>query len=265
MTIRLAFFISLVCCSTFAGPLVTTNLLLNPGGEDNNLVNWVVGGDSSPRLDNGTFDPGLKPHSGTNQFLGGRGAVGTLTQIVSLVGKPGVTTTTIDAGGLLAYVSFWEQGLGQGTSPNDDGYVSIAFLGATSNNISGWASPEVDSPSVWTNYSSYVPIPAGTRFVQYTMNFIRHAGADLDAFMDDNLLAVTDFVSNPVLSITTSPTNVIVSWPAAYSSGFELQQNANLTVTNWTTVSASVQTVNGTNQVLLSTPPPREFFRLYHP
>jgi hypothetical protein len=117
---RLAFLICLVCFSAVAAPVATTNLLLNPGGGDNTLLNWAAGGDAGPHLDDGTFDPSLKPHSGTNQFLGGRGAVGTLTQIVPIVGNPGVTMTAIDGGALLAYVSFWEQGLPQG-NPDDDG------------------------------------------------------------------------------------------------------------------------------------------------
>jgi len=264
MTSRLAFLICLLCSSAFAAPVITTNLLLNPGGEDNSLVNWAAGGDSGPHLDNGTFDISIKPHSGTNDFVGGHGSVGTLSQIVSLVGNPGVTTTAIDAGSLLAYVSFWEQGLSQG-SPDDDGYVSIAFLGTTSNSISTWSAPEIDSTGVWSNYSSYLPIPAGTRFVQYPMHFILHAGGDLDGFIDDNVLAVTDSVQKPLLKVGASPTNTVVSWPTLFSDGFQLQQNTNLVATNWTIASTAFQITNGSNQATFSAPPPNRFFRLYHP
>lgn len=265
MTHRLTFLICLFCCSTLAGPVATTNLLLNPGGEDNSLVNWAVGGDAGPHLDSGTFDVNITPHSGTNQFVGGNGSVGTLRQIVPLVGNPGVTAVSIDSGALLAYVSFWEQGLSQ-ADPSDDGYVNIVFLGATSNSVSGWSSPEIDSHfSVWSNYSAYLPIPAGTRFIQYTMNFIRHAGSDLDAFIDDNVLAVTDYIHQPVISVAASSTNAVFSWPTLYSDGFQLQQNTNVTVTNWTRVSTPFQITNGLNQVTNALSPPRQFFRLYHP
>jgi hypothetical protein len=243
--------------------VATTNLLLNPGGEANSLVNWIAGGDSGPRVDNGTFDIGINPHSGTNDFLGGHGNVGTLTQIVPLVGNPGVTAVSIDSGMLLAYVSFWGQGLGQ-SSPSDDGYVGLVFLGSTSNSISVWSSPEIDSHSgTWSNYSTYLPIPTGTRFIQYTMYFILHAGSDLDGFIDDNVLAVTDSIQRPALNITTSITNLIVSWPTPYSDGFQLQRNTNLVTTNWT--STQFQITNGVNRATLSVPPPRQFFRLYHP
>jgi hypothetical protein len=256
---RLAFLIGFICCSTFAGPIATTNLLQNPGAEANSLTNWAVGGDSGPRVDNGTFDSSIKPRSGTNDFLGGSGSVGTLTQVVPVGAYP------IDSGTLLAYVSFWEQGLSQGT-PSDDGYVSLAFLGATSNSLSVWTSPEIDSHSgVWSNYSAYLPIPTGTRFIQYTMNFVRHSGNDLDAFIDDNILAVADSIQKPVLAVTASATNTVVVWPVAYSDGFQLLQNTNLAGTNWTPVLTLSQISNGLNRVTFTAPPPNQFFRLYHP
>jgi hypothetical protein len=265
---RFSFVLLLVLfgCSALAAPLATTNLLLNPGGEENSLTNWIAGGDSGPRLDNGTFDSGISPHSGTNDFLGGRGGVGTLAQIVPLVGNQGITAAAIDSANLLAYVSFWEQGLSQGASTDDDGYVSLIFMDAASNSISTWASPEIDSHvSVWSNYSNYLPIPTGTRFLQYTMNFVRHSGTDLDAFIDDNVLAVTSSVQSPVLFISGLQTNVLVYWPAQNADGFVLVQKTNLTATNWTVVGNPVTTLNGTNQVSISPALKSQFFRLYHP
>jgi hypothetical protein len=137
-------------------------------------------------------------------------------------------------------------------------------MGATSNSISTWSAPEIDSAGVWSNYSSYLPIPPGTRFIQYTMNFIRPQGSDLDSFFDDNVLGVTDSVQMPLLKVGTSPTNEIVFWPTLYSDGFQLQQNSNLTVTNWTAAGTTFQITNGSNQATFSSPPPNRFFRLYH-
>ena len=45
------------------------NLLINPGAEAGNLTGWTVGGDSNPGVDNGSFDPGVDPHSGAFRFL----------------------------------------------------------------------------------------------------------------------------------------------------------------------------------------------------
>ena len=265
MTHRLVFLICFACYSTFAAPFATTNLLLNPGGEAGTLTNWVVGGVSNPRLDNGSFDLGINPRSGTNDFLAGTGANGSLSQTVALVGNQGITAGAIDAGNLLAYVSFWEQGLDQGT-PSDDAYVSLGFLDAVSNSISAWSSPEIDSHSgTWSNFSAYVTIPTGTRFIQYTMNFVRHAGSDLDGFVDDNLLSVSVSAQIPALSISRSSTSAMLSWPATYSDGFVLEQSTNVSATNWTVIGNPVTTLNGTNQVSVSLLENAQFFRLHHP
>ncbi len=265
MISRALLLLLLSCYSTFAVSFATTNLLLNPGGEANNLANWAVGGTSGPRLDNGTFDASVSVHSGTNDFLGGTGASGSLSQIVSIVGNPGVTTVSIDGGGLLAYVSFWEQGFNQG-SPADDAFVSVVFMGATSNTVSTWTSPEIDSHvQVWSNYSAYLPLPAGTRFIQYSMNFVRHAGNDLDGFLDDNVLAITDKIQIPRLNVANGLTNELIYWPTLYSDGFQLQQNTNLVATNWTIAAVPLNIVNGTNQVSVLPVLRSQFFRLYHP
>jgi hypothetical protein len=258
--------LTVLCChSGLATPFATTNLLLNPGGEANSLTNWIAGGVSNPRLDNGTFDTGIVPHSGTNDFLAGTGSVGSLSQIVPLIGNQGIAAGIIDSGSLLAYVSFWEQGLNQG-EPSDEGFVSLVFLGATSNSISTWASPEIDDHFLtWSNYSTYLPIPTGTRFIQYNMNFVRNAGNDLDGFIDDNVLNVTGSIQTPVLNVSGSPTNALVYWPTLYSDGFVLLQNTNLTTTNWAVVGSPLKILNGTNQVSVSPLLKSQFFRLYHP
>jgi hypothetical protein len=257
--------LALGCLPIFSAPLVTTNLLLNPGGEANNLADWVAGGNSGPRLDSGTFDTGIKPRSGTNDFLAGTGSVGSLSQIVPLVGNQGITAGAIDAGSLQAYVSFWEQGLNQ-SDPSDNAYISVAFLGATSNSISTWASPVIDDHfGSWSNYSTYLPIPATARFIQYSMNFVRNSGNDLDAFIDDNVLSVANGVQIPMLKMSGSATNALLYWPAPYADGFVLVQKTNLTATNWTVVSTTVTNLNGTNQVSVSPLLKSQFFRLYHP
>ena len=69
----------------------------------------------------------------------------------------------------------------------------------------------------------------------------------------------------PLLTIRLSTTNTaIVLWPSP-STGFTLQQNADLNTTNW---SAAPQTVtdNGTNRFILVSPPTdNRFFRLFKP
>jgi hypothetical protein len=170
----------------------TTNLLVNPGAETGNLTGWTTGMASTSSVDNGSFDKGLNPHSGKYDFVGHTGALATLSQTVSLVGNQGITATMVDSGNLFASTSFWEQGLYQG-DPSDDGDISLAFLDASKNAISTTSTPVIDSDhGAWENSNNQYPIPLGTRYIQYTMNFIRNQGSDNDAFIDDNSLIVTN-------------------------------------------------------------------------
>jgi len=243
----------------------TTNLLLNPGAEAGSLTNWIAGGNSNPRVDNGTFDTGILPRSGTNDFLAGTGSTGSLTQLVALLGQPGLTTAALDGGRLLANLSFWELGLNQG-APSDDAYVSLAFWDGTSNVLSTVTTPEIDSHNnTWSNYTALYPIPAGTRFIQYTMNFVRHSGTDLDAFVDDNSLSVWDPSGLPRLSIASAGTNAVVSWPASFTTGFTLEQTTNLAAANWTATTNFISTIAGTNAVTVGPLIGTRFFRLFHP
>ncbi len=68
----------------------------------------------------------------------------------------------------------------------------------------------------------------------------------------------------PSLNITRSNAFMIVSWPSA-STGFVLQQNTNLSTTNWTIPSETV-TDNGTTRSISASPAPgNRFFRLFKP
>ena len=173
------------------------NLLINPGAETGNLTGWSVGGNSNPGVDNGSFDPGINPHSGAFDFYGHTGSFGTLTQNVSLLGIPGVNTSLIDSGLTSAAVTFWEQGLNQG-DPSDDGQISLTFRNASNSVISSISTPEVDSHNgTWQEYTGSFSIPAETRSIDYTMDFIRHKFNDNDSFIDDNALVVTASVPEP--------------------------------------------------------------------
>src|ERR1017187_286375 len=70
-------------------------------------------------------------------------------------------------------------------------------------------------------------------------------------------------VPAPRISLTASNT-VVVSWPYP-STGWNLQQNSDLTTTNWVTPSEAVA-YNGTNDFInVGRPPGNLFFRLSHP
>jgi DNA/RNA endonuclease G (NUC1) len=68
----------------------------------------------------------------------------------------------------------------------------------------------------------------------------------------------------PTLSITLTSTNtLIISWPLA-PAGF-LQQNSNLTTTNWVNVTNAANVVGGQNQIILPTSSENNFFRIIYP
>ncbi|MBE0544944.1 MAG: hypothetical protein IH623_26700 [Verrucomicrobia bacterium] len=68
----------------------------------------------------------------------------------------------------------------------------------------------------------------------------------------------------PSLNITRSNSFVIISWPSA-ATGFEVQQNTNLSAGNWTTPTETV-TDNGTTKSISVGPSPgNRFFRLFKP
>jgi hypothetical protein len=110
----------------------------------------------------------------------------------------------IDYSNLAAGVSFWEQGLNQGT-PSDDANVTLTFFGASSNVLTTVSTPVIDSHNLtWSNYVNQYAIPSGTRFIQYTMNFYLNNGSDLDAFIDDNSLSVLTVAGLTPLVVTTT-------------------------------------------------------------
>ena len=164
------------------------NLLTNPGAETGDLSGWTPGGDAvAPHIDSGSFDPGIAPHSGSFDFLGGTGLLFTLTQNVSLSGILDPTTAT---------VSFWQQGLNQGAT-SDNSHVTLDFLDAGGAVISSVSTAVVDSHGgSWTEGGGSFAIPTGTASIDYVMNFNRAVGSDLDSFIDDNSLTVSGPVSS---------------------------------------------------------------------
>lgn len=181
---RLVFAASCLCMAMHAH----ANLLTNGGAERGTLAGWTVGGFSNPRVDDGGFDPGIDPRSGQYMFHGGVGPWGTLTQNVALTG--------LGQSRQLA-VSFWEQGLDQ-DNPSDNGFVSLTYYAGDGRMLGLQTTGVIDShDGVWTRYRGSFDVPLDAVSVDYTMNFVRNFGIDLDAFFDDNALTLTTNVPEP--------------------------------------------------------------------
>lgn len=207
----------------------------------------------------GTFDSGITPHSGSYGFYGHTGARGSLSQTVFLPGNQGIMTSDIDAGLLVANVSFWEQGLNQGT-PSDEACVIRSFLDSNTNLISTNSTPFIDSHNLaWQNYSNQYAISAGTRLITYTMYFLRNVEDDNDSFIDDNVLSITTGPA-PRLTITYFGNQAVISWPSSIT-GWTLQTNNNLSTGIWGNYLGAVTDIRVTN----SPPLGNLFFRLTQP
>jgi LVIVD repeat len=68
----------------------------------------------------------------------------------------------------------------------------------------------------------------------------------------------------PKLSIGLTNGTVLISWPIS-ASGFNLKQNINLATTNWTAVTNMPVTNALSNQVTITSPSGRHFYRLSSP
>jgi hypothetical protein len=79
------------------------------------------------------------------------------------------------------------------------------------------------------------------------------------------VIAAVQMAGSPLLTITvTGPGTVVVSWPYP-STGFSLQQNGDLSTTNWTGGGTSPVHVGNEWQVTVSPPAGNRFYRLKNP
>ena len=77
-----------------------------------------------------------------------------------------------------------------------------------------------------------------------------------------SIVAAIQTPGAPLLTVTLTSTNtVVITWPAP-STGFVLQQNNDLKTSLWGNVNATVNVVNGQNQVIVSPPIGNAFYRL---
>ena len=65
-----------------------------------------------------------------------------------------------------------------------------------------------------------------------------------------------------LLIVPTGPSSVQIRWPDPATNSYTLQQNANLSSTNWVNSVYSVSTANGTNSITVTPPTGNLFFRL---
>lgn len=242
-------------------PFSTTNLLANPGGETGTLAGWTVNGD--PHVDSGTYDPGINPHLGSFDFTGGIYTESDIFQTVTLVGNQGLTVTKIDTGNLFAKLSFWSRVLNK--TPADTVSVFLNYQNSSHSLVGQSYVANASSVSGWSNSVAYFKLPASTRFILYQIHLAYGSGDQLDAFIDDNSVIITDTGQLPTLNINTTGNNVVVSWQTNFAAQFVIESTTNVSMTNWTAYSGTLFTGGSSNWITVPPAPGRQFFRLMHP
>jgi hypothetical protein len=76
-----------------------------------------------------------------------------------------------------------------------------------------------------------------------------------------SFISVLQSAGAPVLAIRYSSNRVIVSWPSS-AANYVLQQNSDVTTTNWTISNFTVNDEGATNSITIAAPTGNLFFRL---
>lgn len=186
--------------------ILTPNLLVNPGAETGDLTGWTAGGAVSPMVASpATIPPaadiGFQPHSGDYFFVGGRNGSGFLIQQVSLLLAPALTSGLIDTGTLMADVSTWEMNFDQRFEvPVDNGQLTITFRNGSQQQLGQFMSPILENSqsnnatsSQYALFAASVPIPVGTRFIDFRKDFYFNSPpvSDNDTYFDDSSLSIS--------------------------------------------------------------------------
>jgi hypothetical protein len=85
-------------------------------------------------------------------------------------------------------------------------------------------------------------------------------GGITSAFLAPNF-QFQDGIVFPVLNVALASNDMLITWSATYP-GLVLQENDDLTTTNWMTITNPIVQVGGQNQVLISSPIGNDFYRL---
>ena len=168
--------------------------------------------------------------------------------------------------------------LASGTvAPNDGSEASFAvdFSGGLyllANNIY-WLFVQDTSPGGWQAPNGFTWVgggdPAGSAAYDGSVAFIVsgfYPNTDPPVFSIESTStnAPNGFASGAaMLTITQSANSVIISWPNTGS--YTLQQNSDLTTTNWTTAGYAITNSFGTNVCTITSPAGNLFFRLSNP
>lgn len=145
--------------------------------------------------------------------------------------------------------------------PNKTWY-SIASSADGSQIVSVGISAFYTTTNSGQNWTSNNPPATLLRTVACSTNGLRGIMAGVNGGTTPLLFTFApDAVTPPPLSLLSSNAQFAVAWPSSVT-GFQLQQNTNLTTSAWLNVTDAVQVADGMNEVLISPTNSASFYRL---
>jgi hypothetical protein len=114
-----------------------------------------------------------------------------------------------------------------------------------------------------TSFSTNLHVGNLTQLLGTNAAYVGFTGADGGA-SSIQTISNFSFLSFPATAIGAYETNLLVSWPGG-TPGYALQQNLDLTTTNWVNVTNQAVLTNGVNQVALPNDGGNLFYRLILP
>jgi hypothetical protein len=109
-----------------------------------------------------------------------------------------------------------------------------------------------------------IPISPSTPPGQYCGTVTIQGGSNICAATNLSCQNFQVVLSPAALAITASGGNLVLSWLSP-PGGFMVQENSDLTTTNWTTMTNTPTLTNGQNQMNLLPGPGCQFYRLEYP
>ena len=217
---------------------------------------------------NATYAVGSAPYSVTAADVNGDGHV---DLICANEGYGALSVFTNTGGGGFAFAGTNDVGFEPksvvASDINGDGHVDLICANAGIYQLPQNVLINGNTLSVLTNDSNGSFALASTLNVGIGPSSVTTADINGDGKVDlicansDNTISVLIAVPTPTINL--SSINTLVSWPSGWTN-WTLQQNADLTTTNWSACSGVID--DGTNQRLtLPSPPGSLFFRLAHP
>ena len=114
-----------------------------------------------------------------------------------------------------------------------------------------------------TSFTTNLYVGNLTQLLGANAAYVGFTGADGGASSIQTISSFS-FLSFPAAAIDANDTNILVSWPGG-TPGYALQQNLDLTTTNWVNVTSQAVLTNGVNQVTEPNNGSNLFYRLILP